>query len=59
MRFLLDTNIVSNVVLRPQGSIAENIREVGEAPGMHERSRGGGIAVWRCDEGVAAPYGSA
>jgi tRNA(fMet)-specific endonuclease VapC len=31
MRFLLDTNIVSNVVLRPQGTIAENIREVGEA----------------------------
>ena len=30
-RFLLDTNIVSDVVLRPQGRIAEHIREVGEA----------------------------
>ena len=31
MRFLLDTNIVSDVVRRPQGRIAEHIREVGEA----------------------------
>ena len=30
-RFLLDTNIVSDVVRRPQGRIAEHIREVGEA----------------------------
>src|ERR1700722_6037167 len=31
MRFLLDTNIVSDVVRRPQGRVAEHIREVGEA----------------------------
>jgi tRNA(fMet)-specific endonuclease VapC len=31
MRFLLDTDIVSDVVRRPQGRIAEHIREVGEA----------------------------
>jgi tRNA(fMet)-specific endonuclease VapC len=32
MRFLLDTNIVSDLVRRPQGRVAEHIREVGEAP---------------------------
>jgi tRNA(fMet)-specific endonuclease VapC len=31
MRFLLDTNIVSDLVRRPQGRVAEHIREVGEA----------------------------
>jgi len=31
MRYLLDTNIVSDLVRNPQGSVAERIREVGEA----------------------------
>jgi len=31
MRYLLDTNIVSDLVRRPQGRIAEHIRRVGEA----------------------------
>jgi tRNA(fMet)-specific endonuclease VapC len=31
MRYLLDTNIVSDLVRRPQGRIAWHIREVGEA----------------------------
>jgi tRNA(fMet)-specific endonuclease VapC len=31
MRFMLDTNIVSDLVRRPQGSIARRIAEVGEA----------------------------
>jgi tRNA(fMet)-specific endonuclease VapC len=31
MRFLLDTNIVSDLVRRPQGRVAEHIRRVGEA----------------------------
>ena len=31
MRYLLDTNIVSDLVRRPQGRIAEHIRKVGEA----------------------------
>ena len=31
MRYLLDTNIVSDLVRRPQGRVAEHIREVGEA----------------------------
>jgi tRNA(fMet)-specific endonuclease VapC len=31
MRFLLDTNIVSDLVRRPQGRIADHIREAGEA----------------------------
>ncbi len=31
MRYLLDTNIVSDLVRRPQGRIAQRIREVGEA----------------------------
>jgi tRNA(fMet)-specific endonuclease VapC len=31
MRFLLDTNIVSDLIRNPQGSIAERIGEVGEA----------------------------
>ena len=31
MRYLLDTNIVSDLVRRPQGRIAQHIREVGEA----------------------------
>ena len=30
MRFLLDTNIVSDLIRNPQGRIAERIREVGE-----------------------------
>ena len=31
MRYLLDTNIVSDLVRRPQARIAQRIREVGEA----------------------------
>ena len=31
MRYLLDTNIVSEMVRNPQGRVAERIREVGEA----------------------------
>jgi tRNA(fMet)-specific endonuclease VapC len=31
MRFLLDTNIVSNLIRDPQGRIADRIRRVGEA----------------------------
>ncbi len=30
MRYLLDTNIVSDLVHRPQGRIAEHVRKVGE-----------------------------
>ncbi len=32
MRYLLDTNIVSDLVRNPQGQIADRIREVGEEP---------------------------
>ncbi|HBY61561.1 MAG TPA: hypothetical protein DEH78_17200 [Solibacterales bacterium] len=31
MRYLLDTNIVSNLVRNPQDQVADRIREVGEA----------------------------
>jgi tRNA(fMet)-specific endonuclease VapC len=31
MRYLLDTNVVSDLVRHPQGRIAEHIREIGEA----------------------------
>jgi tRNA(fMet)-specific endonuclease VapC len=31
MRYLLDTNIVSDLVRKPQGRVAQRIREVGEA----------------------------
>ena len=31
MRYLLDTNIVSDVVRHPQGKVAQRIRKVGEA----------------------------
>ncbi len=31
MRYLLDTNIVSQLIRTPQGSVARRIREVGEA----------------------------
>jgi tRNA(fMet)-specific endonuclease VapC len=31
MRFLLDTNIVSDLVRRPQGRVAQHIHDVGEA----------------------------
>jgi tRNA(fMet)-specific endonuclease VapC len=31
MRYLLDTNIVSDLVRRPQGPVAQHIREIGEA----------------------------
>jgi tRNA(fMet)-specific endonuclease VapC len=31
MRYLLDTNIVSDLVRNPQGRVAERIRKVGEA----------------------------
>jgi tRNA(fMet)-specific endonuclease VapC len=31
MAYLLDTNVVSDLVRRPQGAVAERIREVGEA----------------------------
>ena len=31
MRYLLDTNIVSDLVRHPQGKVAEHIRKVGEA----------------------------
>lgn len=31
MRYLLDTNIVSDLVRNPQGKVAQHIREIGEA----------------------------
>jgi tRNA(fMet)-specific endonuclease VapC len=31
MRYLLDTNIVSDLVRNPQGRVADHIRRVGEA----------------------------
>jgi tRNA(fMet)-specific endonuclease VapC len=31
MRYLLDTNVISDLVRKPQGRIAQHIREVGEA----------------------------
>ena len=31
MRYLLDTNIVSDLVRNPQGRVTSRIREVGEA----------------------------
>ena len=31
MRYLLDTNIVSDLVRNPQGRVAQRIRKVGEA----------------------------
>ena len=31
MRYLLDTNIVSELIRNPQGSVTERVREVGEA----------------------------
>jgi predicted nucleic acid-binding protein len=31
MRYLLDTNIVSDLIRNPQGRIAEQIRKIGEA----------------------------
>jgi tRNA(fMet)-specific endonuclease VapC len=31
MRYLLDTNIVSDLVRNPQGKVAQYIRKVGEA----------------------------
>jgi tRNA(fMet)-specific endonuclease VapC len=31
MRYLLDTNVVSDLVRNPQGRVAEHIREVGES----------------------------
>jgi tRNA(fMet)-specific endonuclease VapC len=30
IRYLLDTNLVSEIILRPQGRVADRIREVGE-----------------------------
>ena len=32
MRYLLDTNVVSDLVRNPQGKVAQRIRKVGEAP---------------------------
>ena len=31
MRYLLDTNIVSDLVRNPQGRVAQHIRKIGEA----------------------------
>ncbi|MSV27255.1 MAG: type II toxin-antitoxin system VapC family toxin [Bryobacterales bacterium] len=31
MRYLLDTNIVSELIRKPQGSVTERVREVGES----------------------------
>lgn len=31
MRYLLDTNVISDLMDQPQGSVADNIRRVGEA----------------------------
>jgi len=31
MRYLLDTNVVSDLVRNPQGRVAEHIRKIGEA----------------------------
>jgi hypothetical protein len=32
MRYLLDTNIVSDLVRNPQGKVAQHIRKFGETP---------------------------
>jgi len=44
MRFMLDTNIVSDLVRQPHGRISARIAEVGETRRLHQHHRGGGTA---------------
>ena len=39
MRFLLDTNVVSDLIRHPQGKVVHHIREVGEARQFELESR--------------------
>ena len=48
MRYLLDTNIVSDLVRNPQGKVALHIRKVGEAQVSYQHHRRRGIALRGC-----------
>jgi tRNA(fMet)-specific endonuclease VapC len=59
MRYLLDTNILSDLVRNPQGRVAECIREVGEAQVCNQHHRHGGTALRGSEKGITASLGTA
>lgn len=58
MRYLLDTNIVSDLVRNPQGKVAQHIRTVGEAR-VYQHLRRCGIALPGHQESLTAALGPA
>ena len=54
MRYMLDTNIVSDLVRHPQGKVVQRIRKVGEAAGFDQHHRGRRIALRSRQEGFDA-----
>jgi len=45
MRYLLDTNIVSDLVRNPQGKVAQHISKVGRSASLYKHHRRCGVAL--------------
>ena len=58
MRYLLDTNIVSDLIRNPQGLVFKHILKVGEGTGLHQHHRRRRVALWSHKEGIATAVGS-
>ena len=59
MRYLLDTNIVSDLVRNPQGKVAQHIRKVGEAQVCTSIVVAAELRYWATKIGFAAALGPA
>ena len=59
MRYLLDTNIVSDLIRHPQGRVAQHIREVGEAQVCTSIIVAAELRDGATKKGIAPTHGSA
>ena len=59
MRYLLDTNIVSDLVRNPQGRVAQRVREVGEGDVCTSIIVAAELRFGAAKRGVTAADGSA
>ena len=55
MRYLPDTNMVSNLVRDPHGGPADRIKAIGEANICTSFIRRRRVEIWHHEEGVTAP----
>ena len=58
MRYLLDTNIVSDLVRNPQGKVAPHPQGWLDAS-LYQHYCRSGVALWRSQERIAAARGAA